>query len=146
MDTQKEQVVIWIASGRMTTNNALRSVGCFLQENENEENRSKQAVRAKTAVFPDRISTCFESALSGRFWHFFGYLQMLMEINVGFFPTKYCGWLPPSLCCCFLSEFRLYTLHNLLLAKEQQCENHKVFVVYVKINSVKLQEHIGQTT
>ena len=105
MDTQKEQVVIWIASGRMTTNNALQSVRCFLQENqENEENRSKQAVRANTAVFPDRISTYFESALSGRFWHFFGYLQMLMEINVGFFPTKYCGWLPPSLCCCFLSD------------------------------------------
>ena len=68
MDTQKEQVVIWIASGRMTTNNALQSVGCFLQEN--EENRSKQAVRAKTAVFPDRISTCFENTLSGRLWHF----------------------------------------------------------------------------
>ena len=45
-----------------------------------------------------------------------------------------------------LFSLRLYTLHNLLLAKEQQCENHKVFVVYVKINSVKLQEHIGQTT
>ena len=115
----KRTWVIWIASGRITTKNALRSVGrVFLTRKPFKTGGACQDRK----VLPDWILTSFESHLSDCFGNFLTVYTCNWISTLNFFRPNIVAGFPLHSAAVFSP-----TLQNLLLAKKQQCENHGSF-------------------